>query len=377
MRTRPEVPCSVLITVEEGHAAGTTYEVTEFPVVLGRGSQADVRLPDDAQNPTLSRQHARLHLRGGRVYIEDMSTTGTRLGSREMFPREVAATNGEPVWLGPKTKLRITVSASAAPVDLAALPALDHMLRVRCLGGFSVTADGQDIPEGHWESRKTMMLTAWLADARSPVSSQRLTEVLWADSEDGGRAALQTTISRLRRAFRKTVPAFPDPVVFSQGNYSLNPDCGLQLDVHEFEATCAQARTLQTSGQWMDSLPLVQRALALYSGSYLEGLSDDWIDLRRTTLASRYTELVGRVAAWHEGENRFEEAQHTFERLLATDACSEPGRLGVMRCLLAQGKREDAIRHYQEAVRTLRKALDLDPSPAMTALYTSITKSTT
>jgi len=47
----------VELTVCEGDSAGTTCLIRRFPAVVGRGTDADVRLEDHGTPPRLSRKH--------------------------------------------------------------------------------------------------------------------------------------------------------------------------------------------------------------------------------------------------------------------------------------------------------------------------------
>lgn len=353
--------------VEAGVEAGTSFTVTTFPAVLGRSSQADVRIPDDAVHPTMSRQHARLHVRGGRLYIEDISSTGTRVGDRELVPREVVAVQDQVVWLGPRTRLRISLSAGVSPRVETDTDDARPLLAIRCLGGFSVEVAGTAVSEAELETRKASLLLALLADSQSSLAAETVAERLWPDSPDGGKTVLQTTVSRIRRAFRKKVATLPDPVQFTRGSYSLNTAYRLVSDVAEFESLCSQGL-----GRSDEAVARLEGVLTLYRGPYLEGFSGDWVEVRRTILQSQFSDAVLRLGRWHEAAGRHEEAQRTFERLVRQDPCDELGREGVMRCLAARGRREEAIRQYIEAERHLEKALQVTPGPALTALYQSL-----
>lgn len=74
---------------------GHRVPVTTTPLILGRGSDADVRLPD----ASVSRKHARVSVTGRSVGVEDLgSTNGTTLNGRKIS-REVL-TIGDTLTLG-------------------------------------------------------------------------------------------------------------------------------------------------------------------------------------------------------------------------------------------------------------------------------------
>ena len=77
---RPPEPPKPLVHGHLHLPGGEQREITDRPLVVGRGEEADVRLADSS----VSRRHARFTVIGGKVTVEDLgSTNGTTLnGSR-------------------------------------------------------------------------------------------------------------------------------------------------------------------------------------------------------------------------------------------------------------------------------------------------------
>ena len=69
-------PTHVLVT--EGSNAGQRAELENAPILIGRGSDAGIRLDDDY----VSTRHARIAASGDQWFVEDLgSTNGTYIGS--------------------------------------------------------------------------------------------------------------------------------------------------------------------------------------------------------------------------------------------------------------------------------------------------------
>jgi pSer/pThr/pTyr-binding forkhead associated (FHA) protein len=69
-------PTHVLVT--EGSNAGERAELAAAPILIGRGSDAAIRLDDDY----VSTRHARIAASGDQWFVEDLgSTNGTYIGS--------------------------------------------------------------------------------------------------------------------------------------------------------------------------------------------------------------------------------------------------------------------------------------------------------
>jgi len=75
-KRRRGAPTHVLVT--EGGNAGERAELDQAPILIGRGSDAAIRLDDDY----VSTRHARIAASGDQWFVEDLgSTNGTYIGS--------------------------------------------------------------------------------------------------------------------------------------------------------------------------------------------------------------------------------------------------------------------------------------------------------
>jgi len=90
------------IVVLQGRQLGETFKI-EGSVVLGRGSDADVRINDDE----ISRRHVRVEQRGDSVWIEDLgSRNGTFVNGERIVNTELK--DGDKIQLGATTILKFT-----------------------------------------------------------------------------------------------------------------------------------------------------------------------------------------------------------------------------------------------------------------------------
>ncbi|QCX26128.1 FHA domain-containing protein FhaB/FipA [Nocardioides jishulii] len=90
------------VLVVEGANAGERADLNGEPVLIGRGSDAAIRLDDDY----VSTRHARIALSGDQWYVEDLgSTNGTYVGSSRIT-EPLAVSVGTQVRIG-KTLLEL------------------------------------------------------------------------------------------------------------------------------------------------------------------------------------------------------------------------------------------------------------------------------
>ncbi|MFC6154827.1 FHA domain-containing protein FhaB/FipA [Nocardioides yefusunii] len=90
------------VVVVEGSNVGARAELNSAPVLIGRGSDAAIRLDDDY----VSTRHARIASSGDAWYVEDLgSTNGTYVGPTRLT-EPLAANSGMQVRVG-KTVLEL------------------------------------------------------------------------------------------------------------------------------------------------------------------------------------------------------------------------------------------------------------------------------
>ncbi|WP_408897549.1 FHA domain-containing protein [Nocardioides sp. R1-1] len=87
------------VEVVQGVNTGIVADLSQAPILIGRGNDAAIRLDDDY----VSTRHARIVESGGQWYVEDLgSTNGTYLGSQRL-------TQPVPVGLGSQIRIGKTI----------------------------------------------------------------------------------------------------------------------------------------------------------------------------------------------------------------------------------------------------------------------------
>lgn len=102
----------VFLYAEHGPGTGQLLPIGEGPLILGRSSSCDLRLP----HASISRRHARLTRRGERLFLEDLgSQNGTFLDDERLAgPCELQV--GQRIHIGPAV-LRLRVPGSNTRTD--------------------------------------------------------------------------------------------------------------------------------------------------------------------------------------------------------------------------------------------------------------------
>lgn len=113
----PRGPVRVRLVVESGKVKGQSIEVHDAIFTIGRDPSCQLR----PNNPTISRKHACIERREGRVFVRDLGTTnGTILNDRILRGEEMEGLDGDRVQLGP---LVFTLAIESAGFDGSGVPA--------------------------------------------------------------------------------------------------------------------------------------------------------------------------------------------------------------------------------------------------------------
>jgi DNA-binding SARP family transcriptional activator len=236
-------------------------------------------------------------------------------------------------------------------------------LTVTLLGGFEVlTSLGRLLAV---PTKKAQALLAYLALTPGQTHPRdQLAALLWPDAPPGrARNALRQTLFVLRKALGA---ADGELLVMTADAITL-PSDAVQTDVAAFE----QAAAVGTPAALQD-------AAGLYRGDLLAGLGvdeptfEDWLMSERERLRELALEALAKLLAHQRAVGATASAVQSAIRLLALDPLQEAVHRALMRCYAQRGRRDAALRQYQDCVEVLRRELDVEPEPETKELYREI-----
>jgi len=229
-------------------------------------------------------------------------------------------------------------------------------LEIRLLGTVQVTVDGQ--PAGTGGSKRDALLVLLALRRGRPVSVDALIDALWgADVPASPRNAVQHHVARLRAALG------PESIIGSRNGYALE---NASTDALVFEDLLAEARAALRAGDACTAADVAARALALWRGRALEGLSGTiWFGAEAERLeALRIDALEERFeAALELGEHR--EIVSELQRAIHENPFRERLWRQLMVALYRSGRAADALETYQSARRVHVERLGLEPGPEL------------
>jgi pimeloyl-ACP methyl ester carboxylesterase/DNA-binding SARP family transcriptional activator len=212
------------------------------------------------------------------------------------------------------------------------------------MGGFRVSADGTEVPQSAWGSRRARQLCKRLAVAAgAPVPRDVLAHQLWPDESDPAKlgARLSVLLSNIRRVLHGGLAADRDAVALDLG--------AVHVDLHELQDALAHGDDA--------------RAIAAYTGPVLpEDAYEDWaISVRDRVLLA----VVGahrRLAAAAASAARHDDAVSHLQAILDLDPYDERAHERLVQVLEESGRRGDSAR-AAETYRQRMAELGVEPQP--------------
>ncbi|RNL82100.1 BTAD domain-containing putative transcriptional regulator [Halostreptopolyspora alba] len=211
------------------------------------------------------------------------------------------------------------------------------------------------------------LLAHLLVSSGDPVSADRLLEELWhGEPPPDGAAAVQTAVSRLRRALDRAEPGTRALVESGPSGYRLRAGRDA-VDATRFDDLLATARSADSP---RETAALLTEALDLWRGPALADHADmafaaasvaRWEDQRALALETR-------------AEARLALGEHAsligeLDELVRHYPLREGLRATHMRALYRAGRQAEALESYQRARAVLAEEVGVDPSPELARLH--------
>jgi DNA-binding SARP family transcriptional activator len=258
---------------------------------------------------------------------------------------------------------------------------IDHWpwpVQITTLGGFEISKDGKKLEFPTKTPHKLLaLLKALIACGARGTSEEQLADLLWPDSDgDTALKSLEISLYRLRKLLGD-----PKVIGLREGRVKLATDC-CRVDAHAFEELLDQSEGLLPStqqplpcatGRTPEGLRLLERAVKLYRGAFLDGSTNPWTIQYRERLRYRFLQAVIRLGAFYEGTNHFNDAIQWYGQGIEVDAGAEPFYRGLMRCYLVMGRSSEAVTVYHRCKKIMISVFGVNLSREMEELYRQVT----
>jgi DNA-binding SARP family transcriptional activator/tetratricopeptide (TPR) repeat protein len=224
------------------------------------------------------------------------------------------------------------------------------------LGPLEAWHDGAPVQLGDQQQR--FILVVLLLRANRPVSTTRLTEIVWGDP---ARSTLvRSYIRRLRDVFRD---ADDVQIETTPTGYLLRVDED-QLDTVRFDRLRAEAEAVRASNP-RRAIELLRAAAALWRGSFLEDIDIDRVGGTEVISPDdSHPDVVGDLAELELAVGDHRSARDQLRPMVQADPTRQKHVELLMRALLAGGDRTAAIRVFH-ATRDALTEIGIEPGPVL------------
>jgi DNA-binding SARP family transcriptional activator len=211
-----------------------------------------------------------------------------------------------------------------------------HSLEVFAMGpGFVLL---NDAPIDTWEGHLPRLLFFFALD-KPVITRSEICAAFWPDLDDDQAVnVFHVTKRRLHKALEM------DVLVHDDGYYRINPILDVHYDATEFVAKLVLSRN-STEKQ---RVQVLQQAVELYRGQFLQGHNDAWIAQRREDFKIGYMEALTTLADIRLRESRPETALSLLQKALAESNDREDLHQQVMQLYAQLGRRSEIAAHFQK-----------------------------
>jgi predicted ATPase/DNA-binding SARP family transcriptional activator/DNA-binding CsgD family transcriptional regulator len=241
-------------------------------------------------------------------------------------------------------------------------------IRIKLLGGFSVSVGDRTVWKDAWRSRKAASLVKLLALAPGHrLHREQVMDLLWPDL---GRMAASNNLRQALYTARQVLkPDSPDGsryLASQDESLVLCPGNSLWVDVEAFEQAASTARGSREPDTH-------EAALDLYAGELLPtDRYEEWAEQYRRPLRERYLSLLLGLARLHEERADLKSAAEALGRLISEEPTREEAHVRLMRLYALSGSKGDALAQYVQLEEILAKKLDTEPAASSRALREEI-----
>ncbi len=236
--------------------------------------------------------------------------------------------------------------------------------------------------------RKVLALLAYLAAERGVHERQKLTRLLWPESDMAhGRTALRITLLHLRHLLEEDAsPERESHLLITHDTLGLDLASGIDLDLQALETAWKLVRVLPApvaprfiegvQGEVRRTLMArLQHAAALYRGSFLQDFTlrnsidfDNWVGMQQGYWYQRIEQVFDWLSQLQRAEGALEQAIETVERWRCFDPLNEDISLRLMQLQFVTGNRIAALKTYETCREALMTELSAKPSPKLVAM---------
>jgi len=264
------------------------------------------------------------------------------------------------------TQIPQALPSPHVPALSSGLPTL-HVIN---LGQFQLIRAGTILPA--CKAHKAISLLRYLLTQRPRmVHKEVLMDLFWPESPPrDARNSLHAAICALRHHIDLTGASY---VLFEDDHYMVDPHAPVEDDVTAFEHLSNAAGHYWQVGDMVRAQQSYSQAILRYQGDYYVDSRDlAWAAAVQEHLLTQYLSALDHLGQILMGQRHYERAAECYQRLLARDGYREDAHCQLMRCYWQLGRRQDALRQYEQCTALLANDLGMEPMAETQALCHAI-----
>lgn len=242
-------------------------------------------------------------------------------------------------------------------------------LEVYALGRGYALVNGEEIT--NWDGALPRNLFFYFVD-NPLVTRDQIFEVFWPKlTTKEATNVFHVTKRKIseRITMKVSEPGSYELTQYGSGFYTPSDKVIRYYDVHEFEEAVNQAMTTVDDDDEQD---LLQRAIDLYKGPFLQDGTMEWMHQRRDELRQLYAQALIGMGRLRNRDDDPMGALGYFVRSLKETPEREDIHREVMSIYISQGMYDDAKNQYHLLEQTLDDALGIGPSRESRDLYEQV-----
>ena len=248
------------------------------------------------------------------------------------------------------------------------------ILKIRMLGGCSLTYGDKTIGDANYHLKKPWMLLAYLIVFRNRVIPVDELINLFYPGEQGKspQGALKTLVYRVRELLEELgLPESRDMILVTRGSYAWNAGVPIQMDMELFELACQRAGTSWHLPE--ERLETCMSALALYRNDFLsKAMGESWVRPLADHYHTMYVRLVQTTVGLLAAQERWEDVINVCGRAIQVDGYEESFYYYLIRSLVRTGQARQALERYKRMYNLFYTQLGVTPTAEITELYQEI-----
>lgn len=260
---------------------------------------------------------------------------------------------------------------SAFGASLEGIWRLSGTVRIRLLGRPGIEhgqrwLDGSELP-----GRQGRIVLAHLALSRHPVARDELADVVWPDvPTTSWERDLSAVVSKVRTALESV--DLGSLLHGASGCYEMQLPPDARVDVEDAVQFVEDAEAAWRAGDRLVALPAAATAANLARRPFLPAERGLWVEQRRDELRATLLRALDVLVDGLAGGTFEHDAVRYARQALALDPYRETSHVRLMRLLMAQGNRAEALRAYERCRDVLARDLGITPSQQTERAYREV-----